>query len=817
MKTPPTGEWIYPRGGAILASRALWMLSGWLAFGVLPFSGFAARPWPDTGSRIVPFSDQLPDGLSATQREFAATRFAGTQKMTRSAIRALRVYNPDFLCLHYQLAVGAGPEAFIVGDSWSSDWTYVDAQSSWFLQTAAGQRIHQTQWNWDVMDMRYVDGHAISGFPAYWISSCLARIRAAEDDGVFADSFTPDGYGFGQTAPPHPWLEDVDLCLANWVPALEQFGAEAKAALSGTNGFVFLPNLGGLVTSWLDMDYGVGHGGMIECFAYWGAGNYFDAADWELQMDRALALTRSNKIVICQSYPAEDSARERMFATASYLLIKGSRTYLNLLSTDSVALEYYPEYTLDLGAAVGAVPSGIAALWHAGWGVFRRDYAKGVVVVNPTASPVTIPNLGATYWRAVPTGGGIVAEDGQYGGSLSVVAATSLTLPAFSGAVLFTVNPFGQLSISPSSATISPAASSGRQIAVTANVSWTATASQPWITISGGAAGTGNGTVTYGVGANAGAVRSGTITVAGNGITRTFAVNQWPVPATPGVSAEGDVDGDGLADLSVYHPATGNWHVLFGAGVGWVVPWGWSATLPVPADYNGDGMLDFAAYHPTTGNWHIQESATGRPRQIQFGWSATVPLPGDYDGDGRADLAVYHPAAGRWYFLCSTAGRYSVQWGWSSAIPVPADYDGDGITDVAVYHPASGLWQILKSSTGGAIQKRWGWSSAIPVPADYDGDGRADVAVFHRASGTWYVAYSGGGSLTQPFGWSTTIPVAADYDGDGAADLAVYHPASGNWYVLKSTTGGIRTQNWGWNSAQPILLYPLIHSWFMLK
>ncbi len=372
------------------------------------------------------------------------------------------------------------------------------------------------------------------------------------------------------------------------------------------------------------------------------------------------------------------------------------------------------------------------------------------------------------------------------------------------------------LSLSSAGRAHSAAGASGQTIGVTANVPWTATASQPWITISGGAAGTGNGTVTYGVGANAGAIRSGTITVSGSGISRTFTVNQWPVPATPGVSAEGDVDGDGTADLSVYHPATGNWHVLFNTGARWLLPWGWSATLPVPADYNGDGMLDFAVYHPATGNWHIQESATGRPRQIQFGWSATVPLPGDYDGDGRADLAVYHPAAGRWYFLCSTAGRYSVQWGWSSAIPVPADYDGDGITDVAVYHPASGLWQILKSSTGGAIQKRWGWSTTLPVPADYDGDGRADVAVFHRASGTWYVAYSGGGSRTQPFGWSTTIPVAADYDGDGAADLAVYHPATGNWYVLKSTTGGIRTQNWGWSSAIPTLLYPLIHSWFGL-
>ena len=63
---------------------------------------------------------------------------------------------------------------------------------------------------------------------------------------------------------------------------------------------------------------------------------------------------------------------------------------------------------------------------------------------------------------------------------------------------------------------------------------------------------------------------------------------------------------------------------------------------------------------------------------------------------------------------------------------------------------------------------------------------------------------------------ATTIPVAADYDQDGKADLAVYHPNSGNWHVLKSSTGGIWVKNWGWSTAKPTLLYPLIHSWFGL-
>jgi len=422
----------------------------WHAFGIavavvllLDPQARAARPWPDTRFRIVPFADQLPGSLNETQRWFAATKFAGTQKMLRSEIRALRTYNTNFLCLHYQLGVGAGAQPFIRGDAWVSDWSVVNAQTNWFLLSPSGQRVHQTEWDWDVMDIRYTNGQPVTGFPAYWISNCVDRIQAAEDDAVFADSFTPDAYGFGQSNPTHPWLTDVDLCQENWVPNLEQFGRAIRQALEGTNNFLFLPNLGGLVTSWLNLDYGLGHGGMIEGFAFWGPGSYFDPADWALQMDRTLALVRSNKVLICQSYPAAGSATERMFATASYLLVKGSATYLNLLSTDAVALEYYPEYTLDLGGARGAQPTGIAILWNPAWGVYRRDYTNGLALVNPGASPVTITNLGATYWRVSTSGGGVVNASGSYGGSVSASSVTSLTLPAYSGAVLLTTNLFG--------------------------------------------------------------------------------------------------------------------------------------------------------------------------------------------------------------------------------------------------------------------------------------------------------------------------------------------------------------------------------------
>jgi len=364
--------------------------------------------------------------------------------------------------------------------------------------------------------------------------------------------------------------------------------------------------------------------------------------------------------------------------------------------------------------------------------------------------------------------------------------------------------------LSPASTNLAAAGANGVSLAVSATVDWTAAATAPWLSISGGSSGSGNGTVVYDVAANAGAYRYGAIVVAGGGVVRTCVVTQLPGVALPEVAA--DFDGDGAADAATYRPANGNWGFAYSGGGSATTAFGWSATVPVPADYDGDGTVDLAAYHPAGGKWYVRQSSAG-DRIESFGWNATIPLPGDYDGDGRADLAVFYRPTARWYFRYSQSGTdYNLAYGWSAVIPVPADYDGNGAVEIAAYHPASGNWYL---SSGGVVHL--GGGKALPVPADYDGDGKADCATFTRANGTWQIAYSGGGGLAQGFGWSATLPVPADYDGDGKADLAVYHPAGGKWYVLSSQTGATLVKSLGGTDRQPVLLNSLIYSWFKMN
>jgi hypothetical protein len=84
--------------------------------------------------------------------------------------------------------------------------------------------------------------------------------------------------------------------------------------------------------------------------------------------------------------------------------------------------------------------------------------------------------------------------------------------------------PAPALTVSPTTASI--AASGGTaSLTVTSNISWTASSSASWATVSP-SSGSNNGAVTVTATANSGAQRTATITISGGGVTRTVSVTQ---------------------------------------------------------------------------------------------------------------------------------------------------------------------------------------------------------------------------------------------------------------------------------------------------
>jgi hypothetical protein len=261
-----------------------------------------------------------------------------------------------------------------------------------------------------------------------------------------------------------------------------------------------------------------------------------------------------------------------------------------------------------------------------------------------------------------------------------------------------------------------------------------------------------------------------------------------------------DFDGDGKADVSVFRPSTGNWHILESSNNSLrSAQFGLGTDRIVPADYDGDGKTDIAVYRAGSASaWYIFRSSNSTVLTVQWGTTGDLPAAGDFNGDGQADIAVFRPGAGVWYIATGSGSALLTQaFGTNGDVPVVGDYEGDGRSDIAVFRPSTGVWYASLSS-GGVLSVPFGASGDLPVAAKFDTDSRTDFAVFRPSTGTWYVGRSADNTvLTQPWGISGDRPVAADYDGDGKADIAVFRPSDNNWYILQSGNNSVRIQPWG--------------------
>ncbi|HOU12916.1 MAG TPA: putative glycoside hydrolase [Anaerolineae bacterium] len=410
-----------------------------------PPSASTIRPFPDTTNGIHVFNDQLAN-MSEEQFQFAATHYAGTQKMTRDDADHLRTYNPNFVILHYRLGLGLGYRgiengceptgdwlAIIEGNDWVQEWPGdANVVEEWFYHWPEASTTHvlNCDWGWYLMNL---DNAA---WRAYWSGEILRQFQANAADGLFADSFSVPNYlGYDRY---NPNLPEIDNTFeSQWTTRLNNFMAYMQQG--DLAAYHFIPNAGFWVTSRETTNYGLADGVMLEGFGGWGYGNYFDLADWQLQMDRILGLVNQDKIILAQQYINAEDVNDRMFLLGSYLLIKGRYTYLNFdLDLDP---EWFPEYSIPIGSPVGGIPANIAALWNAGWGVYTRAYSNGRVLVNPTATTQTVA-LGQTYYRATPNGGGFVPADGDVSAwTVSYTPVTSVELAPNRGAVLLNAAP----------------------------------------------------------------------------------------------------------------------------------------------------------------------------------------------------------------------------------------------------------------------------------------------------------------------------------------------------------------------------------------
>jgi hypothetical protein len=398
------------------------------ALAVAAFTAAAAPQLPDTRDGIHVFNDQLAGGLSPGLLRFAATRYAGAQKLPADQIDALKRINRNFFVAQYRLALGLGhrvPDGectptgdwirILHGNRWKREWPS-RVEERWFAHRGGGRVLH-CRWGW------YLTNPDDASWRARFTSDLRREMRATHADGAFLDSASVPNYlGGSEFSPPLPAL-DAGF-EQTWTAKLNRWLPYVRARIRRP----VIANAGSWVTTRDRSDYSRIDGVMIEGFAVGLA-----PGDWELQMNRVLSLVRRGRIVIGQSYPAVEDLQARMFAIGSYLLVKGSRTFVNL--EVGFQPEWFPEYELDLGRATAPPPPRITALRSRG--AYVRRYERGLVVVNPADAPVTAA-LARTYLLATPTGGGAVPPSGRPPSSwrLTTSPVSSVTLGPRQAAVL---------------------------------------------------------------------------------------------------------------------------------------------------------------------------------------------------------------------------------------------------------------------------------------------------------------------------------------------------------------------------------------------
>jgi hypothetical protein len=412
-------------GGTEGSSDAGAPLDGALAMDSALPSG---RSFPDTTSTIAIFSDQLPT-MTQAQLQFAAAHYVGTQKQLLPVTQALRAINPNFLVLHYHLAMwqSAPSVTFIVdGGAWGNDYPAVTTHEDWFWHNDAGERVPSNA------DGKLLMNVSVAEFASYWADSLEQQVSDGDYDGVFLDSASP-ALLQGECGGIDPRLSGTavkstafsELGGATWIAAWETWIAALDATL-GTQGIPLIPNTSAFTTTWDNSNYGLTRGIFAEGFA----GTGFAPADWQASTNELLALAQADKLMILQNYlQATDDVATRLYYLGNYLLVKGKHTYLDYFAT--TPLEWYPEWTIDLGAPA-STPSTVADLITTG-GVYRRDYAKGSVLLNPTGSPVTVIITGN---QVAPSGGGAVDGSGSMSGALNTTPVTSVTLGSASAAIV---------------------------------------------------------------------------------------------------------------------------------------------------------------------------------------------------------------------------------------------------------------------------------------------------------------------------------------------------------------------------------------------
>jgi C1A family cysteine protease len=323
---------------------------------------------------------------------------------------------------------------------------------------------------------------------------------------------------------------------------------------------------------------------------------------------------------------------------------------------------------------------------------------------------------------------------------------------------------------------------------------WSAASNVPWVTVSSGSYGYGNGAVNFSVAANSGSgSRSGTLTVA----NQTFTVNQSGTSNTqPLASNQTTSTNKNKAKsltLSATDPDLGDiltFSIVSGPAHGTISGTPPSVTYRPALNYIGSDSITFRAND-------------GRADSNLATVSVTVNYPTGKMGIFRNGLWYIDKNGNREWDGCTADGCLGLFGGAPQDQAVTGDWNLDGSAKIGIFR--QGYWYLDKNGNGGwdgcavdsCLGPFGGLDADVPVVGDWTGDGVTKIGIFRR--GYWYLDKNGNGgwdgcavdSCLGPFGGldaDVDVPVVGDWTGDGVTKIGIFR--QGYWYLDKNGNGG---------------------------
>ncbi len=319
-------------------------------------------------------------------------------------LASMRAANPNLVVLAYMNGMFVPPAQ---ATSWPADWYSYDAN---------GIKVQNAQ------NKNYLMNPTSSGWVQNRATTCANLVAQSGYDGCMLDTLgvAPLTAGYCTALPINP-ATGAAWARPDWISATTQLSTSVRSTVSPSlvvgNGLKDGPSLGESSQLFNGMDGGIAEGFLRTSTQ--SATTYPSVSVWQQNVNMLLSPPKP-MLALTKVWASATTAQlnqYHLYALASFLLGTDGRSYFYFSSAASEPPISVVPWSVNIGD-----PSGSYSLQD---GAYQRPFTQGRVLVNPTASQVSVP-LSGSYTEMDGT---------QVSGSLVMPPNTGQILQAVSASV----------------------------------------------------------------------------------------------------------------------------------------------------------------------------------------------------------------------------------------------------------------------------------------------------------------------------------------------------------------------------------------------